>query len=96
MHHSTYRTAHTTAFVTPVVEDWLHHICSIKYPLLFVSIYISPVMHFRPTAAELFFATFESSFDALVRHDGMGWCWWRGEGGGGGAMAGSFPPYKSY
>ena len=25
MHHPTYRIAHTTAFVTPVVEHWLEH-----------------------------------------------------------------------
>ena len=40
MHHSTDRIAHTTAFVTPVVEHWLEREIAVSGRVLLVSCFL--------------------------------------------------------
>ena len=45
MHHPTDRVAHTTAFVTPVVEHWLERDLHFRDKVVFKDIYIVCLMN---------------------------------------------------
>ena len=60
MHHLTDRITHTTAFVTPVVENWLereiaqwvHHEGSIRRPIAPLSNALITELHLVPTTVQ--------------------------------------------
>ena len=68
MHHPTDRTAHTTAFVTPVMEHWLeweiaqwvHHEGLIRRPIAPWANACTTELHLAPMFREVHLLTFES------------------------------------